>query len=362
MTDSRNRIERSCPECQPSDNPAQPTLARRDFLRVTTAGVAAAAALGGQSLFADDQSTSSASKEAPETLVKKLYDTMNKDQRKEVCFPWDYKDDKLGLLRTRISNNWHITSPTIIGSDYYTKEQAEIVRAIYEGIISPEWHAKVDKQLKDDNGGKGWGTSQNIALFGEPGTGKFELVMTGRHMTLRCDGNSTEHMAFGGPIFYGHAASGFNEKPGHPGNVYWEQALEANKVYEMLDGKQRAKAEVSKSWPESQVQLQGDKGTFAGIPVADMTADQKEAMQKVLQKLIEPYRQSDRDEVLACLKTNGGLDKCSLAFFTDHDLGNDKVWDNWRLEGPAFVWNFRSVPHVHCWVNIADNADVKLNA
>ena len=56
--------------------------------------------------------------------------------------------------------------------------------------------------------------------------------MTGRHMTLRCDGNSTEHVAFGGPIFYGHAASGFNEKADHPGNVFWPQALAANKVYE----------------------------------------------------------------------------------------------------------------------------------
>jgi hypothetical protein len=326
---------------------------------VTAAG-AAAAAIGSGSLFAADEKA--ATKEAPETLVKKLYDSMNKDQLKEVCFPWDYKDEKLGLLRTRISNNWHITSPTIIGSDYYTKDQVEIVRAIFEGIISPEWHSKIDKQLKDDNGGKGWGTSQNIAIFGEPGKGKFELVMTGRHMTIRCDGNSTDHMAFGGPIFYGHAASGFNEKPGHPGNVFWEQALEANKVYEMLDGKQRAKAEVSKTWPESQVQFQGEKGTFAGIPVADLSADQKEQMQKVLTKLIETYRQSDRDEVLACLKTQGGLDKCSLAFFTDADLGNDKVWDNWRIEGPSFVWNFRSVPHVHCWVNIADSADVKLNA
>lgn len=352
MTESR-RPERSCPDC---DSP--PSLARRDFLRVTAAGAAAAAL--GSPLFAADEKA--ATKEAPETLVKKLYDSMNKDQLKEVCFPWDYKDEKLGLLRTRISNNWHITAPLIIGSDYYTKDQQEMIRAIYEGIISPEWHKKVDKQLADDNGGKGWGTSQNIAIFGEPGKGKFELVMTGRHMTIRCDGNSTDHMAFGGPIFYGHAASGFNEKPGHPGNVYWEQALEANKVYEMLDGKQRSKAEVSKTWPESQVQFQGEKGTFAGIPVADMSADQKEQMQKVLQKLIEPYRQSDRDEVLACLKTQGGLDKCSLAFFTDADLGMDKVWDNWRLEGPSFVWNFRSVPHVHCWVNIADSADVKLNA
>ena len=59
---------------------------------------------------------------------------------------------------------------------------------------------------------------------------KFELVMTGRHMTIRCDGDRAEHVAFAGPIFYGHAASGFNEKPNHPGNVFWHQALAANKV------------------------------------------------------------------------------------------------------------------------------------
>ena len=104
-------------------------------------------------------------------------------------------------------------------------------------------------------GGKPFGGDQSLAVFGKPGDSKFEFVMTGRHMTLRCDGNSTEHLAFGGPIFYGHAASGFNETPGHPGNVYWEQALAANKVYEMLDGKQRARAEVAKSLEQFGVHL-----------------------------------------------------------------------------------------------------------
>jgi hypothetical protein len=32
-----------------------------------------------------------------------------------------------------------------------------------------------------------------------------------------------------------------------------------------------------------------------------------------------------------------------------------------RLEGP-FVWYFRGYPHVHVWVNVADDASVKLNA
>ena len=85
-------------------------------------------------------------------------------------------------------------------------------------------------------------------------------------------------------------------------------------------------------------------------------------MQKVLGLLVEPYRTSDRDEALACLKKQGGLDACSLSFYQDSDIGNDKVWDNWRLEGPSFVWYFRGRPHVHVWVNVADDASVKLNA
>ena len=53
--------------------------------------------------------------------------------------------------------------------------------------------------------------------------------------------------------------------------------------------------------------------------------------------------------MLACLKKQGGLDECWLAFYKDGDIGNDGEWDNWRLEGPAFVWYFRGAaarPHL----------------
>jgi hypothetical protein len=110
------------------------------------------------------------------------------------------------------------------------------------------------------------------------------------------------------------------------------------------------------------VALQGEKGTWQGIAVSDLTHDQKDLVQKVLTKLIEPYRQSDRDEATAALKAQGGLDKCHLAFFKDSDYDKDQVWDTWRLEGPAFVWHFRGNPHVHVWANVSSSADVKLNA
>lgn len=344
-------IRRTCPDCHPDESP----FSRRDFLRV--AGATAAVAAVPRLVTGEDKPAAS----PPETLVKQLYDSLHEEQKKEVCFAWDHQDPQRGLLRTRISNNWQITKPHIQG-DFFTADQQALVRGIFEGIIQPAWHERVDKQLQDDTGGKEWGAEQSLAIFGQPGD-KFEFVMTGRHMTLRCDGNSAEHVAFGGPIFYGHAASGFNEKPGHPGNVYWEQAVEANKVFEMLDGKQREKALIAElPKKEEAVGFQGISGLFPGVPVVDLSSDQKEQVQKTLAKLLEPYRQVDQEEVRACLDAQGGLDKCALSFYSQDDLGGDKIWDVWRLEGPSFVWYFRGVPHVHVWVNVSADAGVKLNA
>jgi hypothetical protein len=331
---------------------------RREFLKTTAAGVAAGTLAGG--LVLPGTAAESLTSGRSESLVKTLYESLNEMQRQSVCFGWDHADAERGLLRTRISNNWQITDP-IVNSDFFTDDQRHLVRQIFEGMVQPDWVERFDKQLTDDAGG--FGESQAFAIFGEPGSEKFEFVLTGRHMTMRCDGNTTEHVAFGGPIFYGHDPHGeFNEGPNHDGNVFWEQAIAANRVYEMLDGKQRKLAEVAQTPREQNVRFRGNAGGFSGIPVTELSGDQKEAVQKVLQKLIEPYRQTDRDEVLACLQAQGGLDQCHLAFFTDNDIGNDRVWDNWRLEGPSFVWHFRGSPHVHVWVNVADRPDVVLNA
>jgi hypothetical protein len=349
---------RVCPDCEAENDLG---FNRRDFLKTTVGVTAAAAATAALPLWATPKLEAAPTpSSAAETAVKVLYDKLRDEQRKAICFDWDYKDSR-GLLRTRVSNNWQITKPHI-RSDFYTREQQTIIHDIFRGIINPDWYARFLKQLRDDTGGKPWGREQSIAIFGTPGSDKFEFVMTGRHMTIRADGNTEPHVAFGGPIFYGHAASGFNEKPGHPGNVFWEQGRRANLVYQMLDGKQQKKALIEHRPAESAVAFQGPNADYPGIPVAELSSDQRAELQKVLLSLIEPYRKEDQDEALECLQKQGGLDKCSLAFYRDGDIGNDGEWDNWRLEGPSFVWYFRGQPHVHVWVNVADDPSVKLNA
>jgi hypothetical protein len=345
----------TCPDCDGGDF----NLNRREFVR--TAGVTAAASVG-LPLFATARAHAAPTPSSPaETAVKALYETLTDSQKKEVCFDWDYKSKDRGLLRTHVSNNWQITKPHI-RSEFYTKNQQHLIHDIFKGIINPEWYARFLKQLRDDTGGKEWGADQSIAIFGKPGDGKFEFVMTGRHMTLRADGNSQDHVAFGGPIFYGHAATDFNEKVGHPHNVFWHQARMANFIFQMMDADQQQKALVAKRPAESAVGFRGDKGGYSGIPVKELSDDQKKELQKVLQALIEPFRKEDQDEAVACLKRQGGLDKCHLTFYKEGDIGNDGEWDNWRLEGPAFVWYFRGQPHVHVWVNVGDDPSMPLNA
>ncbi|MEM9018082.1 MAG: DUF3500 domain-containing protein [Verrucomicrobiota bacterium] len=314
---------------------------RRTFLQQSLG----ASALCGSAPIIAAESVSSAPRSS-ETLVKTLYDSLNKEQKEALVFAFD------DPLRLKISNNWHITDQRI--GKFLDADQNELVREVFLKAHSEEYAETVLNQVIHDSGRKGFGDS-SIAIFGEPGSGDFQFVLTGRHCTRRVDGNSVAGKAFGGPIFYGHAADGFYEGPNHPGNAYWFQALRANEVYGMLDGKQRETAllEYEPNDDASTIRLKRSAGDLPGLRFADMTNDQKSGVLDVLDDLLLPFREVDRKESLDLIR-KAGLDDVHLSFYRENDLGNDEVWDNWRLEGPHFVWYFRGAPHVHTWAHLSD--------
>lgn len=325
------------------------TMPRRDFLFSAGAALAAPLFAVPKVIAAPPAATSSA-----ETAVKGLYDSLTDDQKKEVCFAWDHVDPNRKIpLRSVVTPNWQITKHKI-QSPFYTKKQQHLIHDVFQGLIHPDWHARFAKEIKDDCGGE-IGIEHSLAIFGTPGTKPFEMVITGRHMTLRADGNSTDEASFGGPIFYGHQGQQFNEVGTHPDNVFWSQAVAANNLFKMLDGKQRDQALLGGKRPAENVKAVEHRGSkkLDGLAVTEMSADQKAELQRVLAKLIEPFRVEDRDEVMAGLNKNGGLDACHLTFYRDGDIDNDGTWDNWKLQGPKFCWWFRGEPHVHVWVNVA---------
>lgn len=324
----------SCRDCEST------SIDRRSFIRVVS-GSAAAAAVA-PAVLAPSLWTPAAAIAAPtpasaaETAVGRFFSSLSETQRSSICFPFDHE------LRSRISANWHVTKPTV-GSEFYTKDQQALVDEIVRKITSEQGYERLKKQMFEDAGGIG---EFSIAVFGTPGSGKFEWELTGRHLTLRADGDSVDNAAFGGPIIYGHG----EEDPKK--NIYYSETKKANEVFKSLDPKQADRALIKNAPSESAVAIQGTQGKFPGIAVADLSNDQKQLVESTLKTLLSPYRAEDVDEVMAILKATGGIEKLHMAFYQQEDLDNDKLWDIWRIEGPSLVWHFRGAPHVHAYINI----------
>ncbi len=313
-----------------------PGVSRRDFVKVVS-GAAAAASAGALVSRPQPAAAAPTSKSAAETTIKQFYETLSDSQKKTICFPFDHQ------LRKKHSANWAITEPTL-GSDFYTEEQRKLTDQILRDTTSEEGYDKFHRQMKHDRPA-GFGAF-HVAVFGEPGSGAFQWELTGRHLTLRADGNSVSNRAFGGPLVYGHGA-------GDPAkNVYHYQTQKANEVFASLDAEQAKQALLAKPPRENQVPLQGEKGSFSGISVGALSDDQAALVEQTIKVILAPYRSEDVDEALAVLKTGGGLKSLHMTFYEKGDLNSDHVWDIWRLEGPSFVWHFRGAPHVHAYVNI----------
>ena len=334
MQDRRNH---HCPDC--ADN-----VSRRDFVKKIGG---AALAVGAVPLLGTSRRVQAAptSKGTAETTVKRLYDSLSESQKKVICF--DFDDNR----RKRINANWAITKPKIDG-DFYTDEQRKLNQEIFRGLTSEDGFERFMKQTEDDLGGFG---NYHVAIFGKPGE-KFEWELTGRHLTIRADGNSVDNAAFGGPIVYGHGES--NPKA----NLFHYQTKKANEVFQALDPKHREQALLDKAPVESQVPIKGERGKFFGVSVGEFSSDQLELLEQTVKAMLAPYREEDVQEALSVLKAGGGLKKLHMAFYRNRangsnaDLGNDKVWDIFRVEGPTFVWHFRGAPHVHTYINIGSKA------
>lgn len=320
-------------------------VSRRRFLQTTA--TAALLPFGAVTEAADRLKRANA--HSSETLVGTLYKSLTEEQRKLICFPFGHE------LQSKIDNNWFITKARL---HQFSKDQQDLAREIFLSLHSEEYAKPVLAAVEHDNGEKGLGDC-SIALFGEPGTGKFQFVLSGRHVTRRCDGDSVAGAAFGGPIFYGHQAADKDEEPAdHPGNVYWYQAKRANEVFQALDGKQRKIALLEKARPERRdatVKLTGKKSGLDGIAVGELSRDQRELVRKVMADVLAPFRKADADESMKLIEKNG-FENLHMAFYKGQDLGNDGVWDVWQIEGPAAVWYFRGEPHVHTWVHIRESA------
>lgn len=295
-----------------------PGVSRRDFVKAL--GTAAMVpALGANSA---------------ETPVARFYKSLTVEQKSQLSFPDDHP------LRSVFRDNWKIVEPTIGDLD---RDQQSLCRAIFQGLCTDAGLERFDRQMRDDYGGF---ANYHVALFGEPGTERpFEWVLTGRHVTLRADGNRMAGPGFGGPIFYGHSAA-VGE------NVWSHHARGATAIFEGLDREQKTRAIVTRSQAKLArvALLRGENAPETGLAVSTLDDPGKRQVQALLQELTTSFRAFDAQEITSCLIAEGGADRLRLAF---HDIGEalpPGALPVWTLSGPAFSWYFHGDPHVHAWV------------
>ncbi|MCX7665606.1 MAG: DUF3500 domain-containing protein [Gemmataceae bacterium] len=324
-----------------------PNTDRRSFLKTTIAG---ATALTIPSLAARAAEPELGPKPrlvntVAEDLIKELYSGLDDAQKKLVVKPWNHKD------RQTVNPNKALDK--LIGN-VYTKSQEDLLLKIVKAICSGE-----DGFHQISRAGT-WDASKSFEncgadIFGDPSKGQFAFLLTGHHLTIRCDGDSEPGAAFGGPIYYGHTPDGYDDKK----NVFAYQTRAVEKLFRALDEKQQAKAYVQKTPGEGagSIRLKGEKAPKPGISVSELSKDQVKLMEEVMRTLLSPYRAADADEVMKIIKLTGGMEKIHFAYYTEAEEGfktsEKRPFSFWRLEGPGFVWNYRVLPHVHTYVNIS---------
>lgn len=344
-------VETLCPECE---LPYESEVPRRGFLQAMGAGAAVVLAGGtatSSALAFDEKAPEKRGTPKPaEALIKELHASLDDEQKKTLVLPWNHGADGNGKSPSRHGMYNRPFQNQRIG-DVYSKPQQELVDRILHAICNgEEGYRQVTRAGMFDSSKSLQGCGSHI--FGTPGDDtKFTWMFSGHHLTVRCDGNSEPGAAFGGPMYYGHSARGDST-----GNVYHFQTRRVQELFESLDEKQQALAVASGNPGEqaASVRFRPDGEAKPGIAAGSLSPDQKELAGRVMQDLVAPFRKEDGDEVMEIVEKNGGLDQIHLAYYKDNSSKDGDVkWHFWRVEGPGFVWNFRVLPHVHCFVNIS---------
>lgn len=320
--------------------PAIPSklLSRRELLRAFSATAALAACPPLRAAAAGKDS-----------LPMQFYKSLTEEQRAKIVLPVDHPK------RQFVSNWWYICPEQRLHT-FYTKDQQDLVRQIFGSLHHPDHREKMHWQVEKDLMGQIKNTP-SVGFFGTPQDKNFEFIYTGHHVTRRCNAHTDQGLGFGGaPIFYGNFAKAFHETKDHEGNPFWYQGLLFTEFYKSLDGKQQEQILVGREprgEKPSEVILRR-KTDLPGLSCAALSKDQQTKLLDTMRRMLACFRPDDVAATMKTIEDKQIVDRLFVSCYGgDYDIGHDKVWDVWQIEGPDMVWYFRGMPHIHGYFHLA---------
>jgi len=287
--------------------------------------------------------------DAPRELAIRFYESLSAEDRKRICVDYDDPIRQFHNKGVRGGGLW--VNPMSLGW-----EQRSIVNDLLHAGLSEAGQQRVPNEFFTRWPGV---HSMNVLLCGNPKTQPYQLILTGPHLNLRVGGRSREGAAFGGPLVYGDQRG--NSVQGIPGNLYRFQFQTAHRLFQSLRPAERQAALQKDSPIQTDIQLQGSQGSFAGVELARASAESRAIARELIDGILSTYPAEDVAFAQQCLERNGGAERLYLSYYEDSEVDRSGQFQNFRLEGPAAVFYFRGYPHVHAFINLAMDGDAPLS-
>jgi hypothetical protein len=323
------------------------SMNRRTALKVGAGfGIAGGAGLLGYEVVPPSPSPTL---EPVDSLARQLYETLDAEQRADTCVAYDHP-----LRQYHNRGVWGGGREVVFG---FTRQQRRLLTDLMYAGLSTEGRSRVPEEYFAQWSGV---QTMRVLICGNPATPPYQIILTGAHVNLRLGGRSREGAAFGGPQVYGDQRG--NEHPGLPGNVYRDQFLVAQRLLRRLDSARQKRAILDEAPVQTGVELQGRRGTFPGLGVSELDADDQKVARALVARMLATYPAPDVAFAQACLQANGGVEGLFFSAYQHGEDGDIPEGQVFRLEGPGAVLYFRGYPHVHAFINIAMDGDAPLSA
>ncbi len=284
-------------------------------------------------------------------LAVRLYETLDDDERAEAVFDYEHP------LRQYHNRGVDTGGAWAFGLRRQTRRI--LVDLVYASL-SENGRRRIPNQLAMSLAGI---HVTRLAICGDPRNPPYQILVTGPHLNLRLGGRSREGVAFGGPQVYGDQAG--NGEIGLPGNAYRDQLELGQQLFSSLSLGERQLARQPKAPVQTAIELQGARGVFPGISVADLAQDKRESATHIVASILDTYAAEDVEYAWECIQHNGGVDAMSLVDYAqDHQNGRnfgDGPSQIFRLEGPAAVFYYRGEPHLHAFLNVGMDGEHPLS-
>lgn len=280
--------------------------------------------------------------ESTTNLAAALYASLGAEERTKVCLDYEHPFRQHHNRGVPAGGEW----VALLG-----RESRQLVVDLVDAGLSETGRARVPAQYYSRILGA---NACCVALFGNPVTGPYQVVVTGPHLNLRVGGTNREGVAFGGPQVWGDQAG--DGELGLPGNAYRGQLERGQRLISSLSTAQQRTVRQAKAPVQTDITFQGASGRFDGIAVGDLPLAKRNAARDLVDDLLGTYSEADHAYASECLAHNGGIDALHLADYSVDHQGGRNVGDGasqiFRLEGPAAVFYYRGEPHLHAYLNV----------